>query len=107
MNSRVSSTIAAFAFTLLVGHITDRTTGQPLTGVHVEIVQGQKTLRATSDADGTFHVSGVQPGKHTLRYSSDDVPPKAVSITVSGRKQQLQIAACSTTLDYSCGGGGF
>lgn len=106
MNRCVLTACTALAFTLLLGRITDRTTGQPLHGVHIELRQGQGTLEAVSDADGRFRLAGVQPGPHTVRYSSADVPPQSLRLTVRGARQALSITACSTTLDYSCAGGG-
>src|SRR5690242_20201078 len=106
MISLISSTTAALAFGLLLGQITDRTTGQPLRNVQIQVTQGRATLRARTGADGRFKIKGITPGRHTLRYSSDDVPPQTLSITVKGAKQQISITACSTTLDYSCASGG-
>jgi protocatechuate 3,4-dioxygenase beta subunit len=96
----------ACALTILVGQITDRTTGQPLRGVQVQVRQGTSTLRAVSDESGRFTLSGVHPGVHVVRYGSNDVPPARVSVSVHGTKQLLHIKACSTTLDYSCAGPG-
>lgn len=109
MHRSIQAGAAALAFTLLIGQVTDRTTGQPLHGVHFDLAQGQKSLHSTSDADGRFSFKNVTPGKHTLRYSSSDVPPQKISVTVHGAKQEVTITACSMTLDYSCtgpGGGG-
>lgn len=109
MISSTPSRLAALALALLVGQITDQTTGQPLHGVHVTLTQRGGTLRAITDDNGQFRLSGVRPGLHTLTYASDDVPPRTLSVHIRGTKQQLHITACSTTLDYSCvgpGGGG-
>jgi protocatechuate 3,4-dioxygenase beta subunit len=100
---------AAFGFILLLGQITDKTTGQPLAGVHVEVAQGSAILHAVTGTDGRFHLNGVRPGPHTIRYSSDDVPPGSIKIEVRSKNAPVHITACSTTLDYSCvgpGGGG-
>ena len=104
--NRLLSTCCALAFTLLLGQITDRTTGQPLVGVHIDLSQGRTTLRATTGTDGRFRLAGVRPGRHVLHYSSDDVPPQQATVSVRGTRTSLRITACSTTLDYSCGGGG-
>lgn len=108
--SRLLPAGAALALTLLVGHITDRTTGQPLAGVRVTLRAAHKTLAATTDRHGTFRLPDVPAGARTLQYSSDDVPPQSARVHVGGRKQSIAITACSTTLDYSCagveGGGG-
>lgn len=104
--SRLLAACAALTFTLLLGHITDRTTGQPLRGVQVAVQSGHATLHAVTDAHGRFRIAGVRPGTVTLRYASDDVPPQTLTLGVRGPKQKLTITACSTTLDYSCGNGG-
>lgn len=99
-------TISALLLTVLIGQITDNTTGQPLHGVLVQLRQAGKTLHAVTDDQGDFTIKGLRPGAHVLRYSSDDVPPRQITVTVRGKTQHLHIGACSTTLDYSCGGPG-
>jgi hypothetical protein len=109
MKRTLYAAATSLALTLLLGQITDKTTGQPLTGVRVEVVQSGKVVRATTGTDGRFRLNGILPGLHTVRYSSADVPPGSVFVRVRGTRQSLHIAACSTTLDYSCtgpGGGG-
>jgi hypothetical protein len=109
MNRSLPTFACAFAIALLLGQITDKTTGQPLRGVQVRIRQGAATLRAVTGEDGRFRLSGVRPGAYVLNYSSDDVPPGSVRVRVSGAREAIRITACSTTLDYSCtgpGGGG-
>jgi hypothetical protein len=106
MNRRLLSVCAALAFTLLIGQITDRTTGQPLRNVDVTLQSGHRMLHAATGRDGRFTLSGVTPGTHTLRYSSADVPPQSIIVRVHGARQSVTIAACSTTLDYSCESGG-
>ncbi|HEY9179119.1 MAG TPA: carboxypeptidase regulatory-like domain-containing protein [Candidatus Baltobacteraceae bacterium] len=96
----------ALLLTLLIGQFTDKTTGQPLHGVHVDLRQGTKTLHAVTGEDGGFRLDGVKPGTHVLHYSSGDVPPSQVTITVRGAAQHVHVTACSMTLDYSCGGPG-
>ncbi len=106
MNRYLPAVTAALAATVLLGQITDKTTGQPLRGVQIQVTQGHAMLRARSDGDGRFTIKGVNPGTHTLRYVSDDVPPRTISVKVHGAKDRISIAACSTTLDYSCAGPG-
>ena len=78
--------IAALLLTLVLGQFTDRTTGQPLHGVHVELVRGTTTRRAVSGEDGRFTLRGIRPGSYTLHYFSEDVPPKSLTVTVRGAR---------------------
>lgn len=82
-----------------MGTITDRTTGQPLSGVVVNI----GSVHATSHDDGTYKLTGVPPGKTTLTVSSDDVPPQRFPVMVGTATTRADLRVCSTTLDYSCG----
>ncbi len=106
MNAALTYLSTALALTLLLGQVTDRTTGQPLRGVHVQLRNGRTMLRAVTNGDGQFRLAGVRPGARTLRYWSADVPPENFPITVRGTRQNVNITACSTTLDYSCADGG-
>lgn len=92
------------ALAVLVGHVTDATTGQPLAGVTIAI----GSRHTNTDAHGAYRLSGLTPGRHTLSASSKDVPPQHRSVVV---KQQdaptkLDLVLCSTTLDYNCAGAG-
>jgi hypothetical protein len=104
--TRILSLAATLTLTLLVGQMTDRTTGQPLRGVQITVLSGGRVLRAATGADGRFRLPGLQPGPRTLHYSSADVPPQSLKLTVHGARQSIAITACSTTLDYSCETGG-
>lgn len=84
---------------VLVGEITDRTTGQPLAGVGISL----GTARATSHADGSHRLTGVKPGRATLTVESPDVPPQHFTVTVGNATSRADLRACSTTLDYNCG----
>ncbi len=89
--------------TVLSGKIVDRTTGQPLSGVDVSIRGAQKSAAARTDGTGRYTLRGLRAGTYTLTVSSDDVPPQTFDVAVRAVKtQQLNITACSTTLDYSC-----
>ncbi len=94
--------IVALALAILVGNITDRTTGQPLTGVDVT-VQSSSAQHARSNDAGTYTLGNLHPGRYTLTLRSDDVPPQTFEVVIGTAKtQRLNIIACSTTLDYSC-----
>jgi Carboxypeptidase regulatory-like domain len=102
--SKLVRASAALALAVLVGHVTDATTGQPL--VNVKITVG--SLHATTDARGAYRFPHVAPGHYTLSASSADVPLQHRSVTVTGQSAptRLDLVLCSTTLDYSCAGAG-
>lgn len=87
--------------TTLLGAIFDKTTGQPLVGVHVSVAG----KHATSDTHGRFHITGLREGRTVLTYSSHDVPEQTVHVLLSGSTVNVRLPACSITLDYQCGGG--
>lgn len=94
---------AALALAVLVGHVTDATTGQPLPNVTIAI----GSHHTTTDAHGAYKLTGLTPGSYTLSASSDDVPPQKRSAVVKSSAQTvLDLVLCSTTLDYGCGGTG-
>jgi hypothetical protein len=84
---------------VLIGTVSDRTTGQPLPGVLVSL----GAVHATSRADGSFRLNGVKSGHATLAVSSDDVPPQQFPVTVGATTSHVALRVCSTTLDYNCG----
>jgi hypothetical protein len=88
-----------WSLAVLIGNLTDRTTGQPLAGIGVSL----GAAHATSHADGSFRLTGVKPGGATLTVSSDDVPPQRFSVTVAKTTSHVNLRVCSITLDYSCG----
>jgi carboxypeptidase family protein len=95
---------AVVALAVLIGHVTDATTGQPLPNVTIAV----GIHRATTDSHGAYKLTGLTAGHYTLSASSDDVPPQKREVVV---KQQsaptvLDLVLCSTTLDYGCGGSG-
>jgi hypothetical protein len=94
---------ATFALAVLVGHVTDATTGQPLANVTIAI----GSEHATTDAHGAYRLTGLKPGRYTLSASSKDVPPQRRSVVVKpGAQTTLDLVLCSTTLDYSCANSG-
>jgi protocatechuate 3,4-dioxygenase beta subunit len=102
------SKFAAAATTLivavLVGHVTDATTGQPLAGVTITI----GSWHTSSDQRGAYRLTGLTPGRYTVSASSKDVPPQHRSVVVKQHAAQtkLDLVLCSTTLDYSCADAG-
>jgi hypothetical protein len=89
--------------TVLAGKVVDRTTGQPLTSVDISARGAAKVAPAKTGDDGRYTLHGLAPGHYTITVSSDDVPPQTFEVAVRAvKKQQFNIVACSTTLDYSC-----
>jgi Carboxypeptidase regulatory-like domain len=96
--------VAVLALAVLIGRVTDATTGQPLPNVAIAI----GTHHTTTDSHGAYKLTGLAPGRYKLSASSDDVPLQKRDVVV---KQQsaptvLDLVLCSTTLDYGCGGSG-
>src|ERR1700761_8682433 len=91
----------AVALALVIGRLTDLTTGQPLTGVTITVAGS--SAHGVTDENGNFRLKNVAAGAHALSLQSSDVPPQTRTITVGkGAKTLVHIVACSTTLDYSC-----
>lgn len=100
MNMHTRSSLAAsFLLAVLIGNITDKTTGQPMPGVAVSL----GTAHAISREDGSYRLGGIKPGRATLMVSSHDVPPQSFTVTVGKTTSHADIVVCSVTLDYSCG----
>lgn len=99
----LSALAATWVLAVLVGHVTDLTTGQPLANVTI-VVGSQQT---TTDQHGAYRLSGLKPGQYTLSARSKDVPPQHRGVVVKQSTQTvLDLVLCSTTLDYSCAGAG-
>lgn len=95
--------VAYVALAVLVGHVTDATTGQPLTNVTIAI----GSHKTTTDAHGSYRLGGLTPGAYTLTVSSKDVPLQHLGVNLKQQSTQtLNLVLCSTTLDYSCAGAG-
>jgi protocatechuate 3,4-dioxygenase beta subunit len=91
--------VALLVVTLLGGRVLDRTTGQPLPDVRVSTT-GASTL---TDKNGHYALRGLTPGSYTLTLQSNDVPAYRVRVTLKSGRNERDIRACSTTLDYGCG----
>jgi protocatechuate 3,4-dioxygenase beta subunit len=89
---------------VLVGRVTDATTGQPLAGVTIAI----GSRHTSTDERGGYRLTGLKPGRYILSASSKDVPPQHRSVVVKQHSVQtmLDLTLCSTTLDYSCAAAG-
>jgi len=95
----------AVALALVAGHVTDKTTGQPLPNVTVTAV-GAKTRTATTNVDGAYTLRNVPAGHYRVTLQSNDVPPRTYDIVVGAAAKQIRdFVACSTTLDYNCNTG--
>lgn len=105
MQTRTLTTLAVFALAVLVGHIADATTGQPMPGITVTL-SGAKARATKSGAGGAYRFANVEPGKYVLTIVSSDVPTHHQRVVVRGKTTVVNISACSTTLDYSCAGSG-
>lgn len=83
---------------VLTGLVTDRTTGQPLSGVAVHA----GAMKTKTDTAGRYTLHGLHAGKVTIVLESDDVPPESFDLRLQAAKTRHDFTACSTTLDYSC-----
>ncbi|MGC9993018.1 MAG: carboxypeptidase-like regulatory domain-containing protein [Candidatus Cybelea sp.] len=102
--SQFNAAAATFVLAVLVGHVTDATTGQPLANVTISI----GSQHTSTDKHGAYRLTGLSPGHYTLSAGSNDVPPQRRSAVVKQDSAQttLDLVLCSTTLDYSCAGAG-
>ncbi len=91
--------LGLLAVTLLSGHVLDRTTNQPLPGVRVTTTGAS----ASTDKDGRYVLRGLAPGSYTLTLQSSDVPAYRIHVTLKPGRNERDVRACSTTLDYGCG----
>ena len=95
----MNRSILPFLFAVLIGTISDRTTGQPLPDVKVSL----GAAHTVSRADGSYRLTGVKPGHGMLTVTSDDVPPQRIPVTIGTPSSRADLRVCSTTLDYNCG----
>jgi hypothetical protein len=95
--------VSTLLLAVLLGHVTDKTTGQPLAGVEV-LVTGKQSAHTYTKADGMYRLPQLEPGRYLVTLSSGDVPTQLFHVTVGSSKEQTyDLVACSISLDYSCG----
>ena len=96
--------LIVLSLVVLTGHVTDKTTSQPLAGVHLTLT-GPQSARAATAADGGYRIAKLRPGRYVVTLSSPDVPPQRFDVTLGKAPTQARdFVACSTTLDFSCAG---
>lgn len=98
MRLRNCAALIAAVLAIVAGQIGDRTTGQPLSGVNVQI-DGKRTI---TDNKGHYAVKGVRPGIRVMTIGSKDVPAQHFRVMVKEPSTRFDTDACSTTLDYNC-----
>jgi hypothetical protein len=92
-------------FAAIASRLVDATTGQPMPSIHV-ILKGPTASATVTDGRGRFAFRNLRPGPYTLTLQSTDVPRQKRSLVLrAGQTFVREIRICSTTLDYSCGGG--
>jgi len=100
---------AALALAVVVGQITDKTTGQPLPGVEVMFLHKGDVHGAPAvytNVNGNYRVRNLRPGPYRVTITSSDVPTKTFPTTIGPKESthRLDRVACSITLDYTCNG---
>jgi protocatechuate 3,4-dioxygenase beta subunit len=102
--SELRAAATALMLAVIVGRVTDATTGQPLAGVSITI----GSRHTSTDQHGAYRFTALTPGHYTLSASSKDVPLQHRSVVVKQHSAEttLDLVLCSTTLDYSCAGAG-
>lgn|GEM_PF-2501790 len=98
---RLLAPSAALAFAILVGQVSDRTTGQPLGGLRVSSIGPTRTSVRTN-ADGHYLLRNLRPGRYTILIRGKGVPTVRARITLSDRRQRKNFVVCNVALDYSC-----
>lgn len=75
----------------LSGTILNRNSQQPVTGITIELMPGNK--RTLSDTLGGFRLTGIQPGSYSLSFSGIGYQSKTITnlVLTSGNELTLQV----------------
>ncbi|MGC8484651.1 MAG: carboxypeptidase-like regulatory domain-containing protein [Candidatus Baltobacteraceae bacterium] len=98
---RLFAPLAVLALAVLVGRITDRTTGQPLAGLEITAT-GPSRARTQTDSEGRYTFRSLHPGHYSLEIRGKGVPLVQKYVYVSASKTTENITVCNVALDYSC-----
>lgn len=82
MGERKSIVIRLMAGAVLVGHVTDRETGESLAEVRISVA-GSTLKQAESGAAGDYRLTGLPFGLVSIAAESDDYPPTRVGVRVA------------------------
>lgn len=82
------------------GKITDATTQEPLVGVIVRVVE-IPTVGTTTDAEGTFRISGLPVGTYSLRVSAVGYEPQVITnvVVATGRQTPVRVKLLQTVIE--------
>ncbi|MFP5356502.1 MAG: TonB-dependent receptor plug domain-containing protein, partial [Gemmatimonadota bacterium] len=84
MTAALALPTAAFAQTgtgMLVGTVTDRASGAPISGARIQIV-GEASLGANTDDAGRYFIRGIPSGARTARVTRIGFRPDAQPVTI-------------------------
>ncbi len=82
----------------LAGKISDITTGAPLPGANIILLQ--TLMGASSDLEGNFTVNRIPPGKYEVKASMMGYKSKSVSITIThGEKTNIDFKLEETVIE--------
>jgi len=93
---------AALTLPVLSGRIVDRTTGQPMFGVHVTIT-GAANATTITNRVGRYTLRNLRPGRYRIAVRGKGMPTVRRRITLSNKNAVANFVVCSVALDYSCG----
>jgi TonB-linked SusC/RagA family outer membrane protein len=82
---------------VLAGVVVTAVTGTPLEGARVT-VEGTRLLQ-TTDADGSFRLTGVPPGRVTLRVARIGYQPAALAVAAGSTTLRVELRESAVRLD--------